>query len=48
MTMGTAWAWYAVPETTGRSIEEIDRLFEEGVSAREFGKAIEKEKAVAA
>ncbi|KAF2759000.1 maltose permease [Pseudovirgaria hyperparasitica] len=32
-----AWAYFRIPETRGRTFEELDLLFEKGVSAREFG-----------
>ncbi|KZO98721.1 maltose permease [Calocera viscosa TUFC12733] len=34
--LGTVWAWFFVPETGGRSVEELDVLFEMGVPARMF------------
>jgi hypothetical protein len=30
------WAYFRVPETMGRSYEELDLLFDKGVSARKF------------
>lgn len=30
------WAFFFVPETKGRSLEQLDELFEKGVSARKF------------
>jgi hypothetical protein len=34
----TLWAYLRIPETRGRTFEEIDLLFERGVRARDFGK----------
>jgi hypothetical protein len=31
-----AWAWYRLPETKGRTYEELDLLFAQGVDARKF------------
>lgn len=31
------WAWWRVPETGGRTYEELDVMFSRGVGAREFG-----------
>ncbi len=25
--IGMAWAWFSIPETTGLSLEQLDRLF---------------------
>jgi hypothetical protein len=30
------WTFFFVPETKGRSLEQLDELFEKGVSARKF------------
>ena len=30
------WAWFRVPETKGRTYEELDIMFEKGVKTREF------------
>jgi sugar porter (SP) family MFS transporter len=30
------WAFFFIPETKGRSLEQLDELFEKGVSARKF------------
>ncbi|KAK3904865.1 maltose permease MAL31 [Staphylotrichum tortipilum] len=30
------WAYFFIPETKGRSLEQLDELFEKGVSARKF------------
>ncbi|TVY19948.1 Maltose permease MAL31 [Lachnellula arida] len=30
------WAWFRVPETKGRTYEELDLMFEKGVKTREF------------
>lgn len=35
--LGLGWAWCRVPETAGRTYEELDVLFARGVGAREFG-----------
>jgi SP family general alpha glucoside:H+ symporter-like MFS transporter len=35
----TVWAYYRLPECKGRTYEELDLLFAEGVSARRFGTA---------
>lgn len=34
----TVWAFYRIPETKGRTFEELDILFERGVPARHFKK----------
>lgn len=34
--VGAAVSWYLIPEMKGRSVSEIDRMFEEGLKAREF------------
>ena len=34
--LGALVSWYVVPEMKGRSVVEIDRMFEEGVPARGF------------
>ncbi|PQE07636.1 maltose permease protein [Rutstroemia sp. NJR-2017a BBW] len=34
--LGTLWIWLRVPETAGRSFEELDWLFDQGVPARRF------------
>lgn len=34
--LGAAASWYLIPEMKGRSVAEIDRMFEEKVPAREF------------
>jgi hypothetical protein len=34
------WVWGRVPETKEKEADELDRLFERGVSARRFGDAI--------
>lgn len=34
------WAWFRLPETRGRTYEELDVLFAEKLPAREFAKAI--------
>lgn len=34
--LGAAVSWVVVPEMKGRSVGEIDRMFEEGLGAREF------------
>lgn len=31
-----AWFYFFVPETKARSLEELDEIFEAGVSARKF------------
>ncbi|KAI0951244.1 hypothetical protein AcW1_008337 [Taiwanofungus camphoratus] len=33
---GTIWAWFYIPETKNRTVDEIDMLFERGVSPRKF------------
>lgn len=30
------WAWFAIPETKGRTVDEIDIMFEEKIPARKF------------
>jgi hypothetical protein len=34
--VGLVVSWYALPEMKGRSVGEIDRMFEVGLGAREF------------
>lgn len=34
----TIWAWFRLPETKDRTFEELDILFDKGVSARQFSK----------
>lgn len=34
--LGAALSWYLIPEMKGRSVAEIDRMFEEGLPARRF------------
>jgi hypothetical protein len=36
--VGVVVTYFVVPEMKGRSVNEIDRMFEEGVSARDFRK----------
>ena len=36
----TLWAFWRVPETKGRTFEEIDLLFESGARAKDFGKFV--------
>jgi MFS family permease len=36
--MGALVSWYIIPEMKGRSVGEIDRMFEEGVKAKDFKK----------
>jgi SP family general alpha glucoside:H+ symporter-like MFS transporter len=31
-------SWFVVPETAGRSVEEIDAAYQQGISPREFHK----------
>jgi hypothetical protein len=31
-----AWSYFRVPETMGRTYEELDLMFEKGVKTREF------------
>ncbi|KAF9220749.1 maltose permease [Gyrodon lividus] len=33
---GTIWAWYFIPETKNRTVDELDLLYEKQVSARHF------------
>jgi SP family general alpha glucoside:H+ symporter-like MFS transporter len=35
-----AWAFMRIPETKGRTFEEIDMLFERGVKAKDFSKYV--------
>ncbi|KIJ63752.1 hypothetical protein HYDPIDRAFT_133568 [Hydnomerulius pinastri MD-312] len=35
---GTLWAWYNIPETKDRTVDELDLLFEQQVPARQFAK----------
>jgi hypothetical protein len=34
--IGAAVSWYIIPEMKGRNVNEIDRMFEEKVPARQF------------
>ncbi|KAI0951238.1 hypothetical protein AcW1_008333 [Taiwanofungus camphoratus] len=34
--IGTAWAYFYIPETRNRTVDEIDTLFERGISPRKF------------
>ncbi|RDW89812.1 uncharacterized protein DSM5745_01587 [Aspergillus mulundensis] len=34
----SAWCWFCLPETRGRTFEELDVLFEKGVDSRKFGR----------
>jgi len=36
----TVWAYFGVPETSGRTIDEIDILFAKGIPARKFHKYV--------
>jgi hypothetical protein len=36
--LGAAVSWYIIPEMKGRSVGQIDRMFEEGLSAKDFKK----------
>ena len=38
--ISTAWAFWRIPETKGRTFEEIDLLFERGVAAKDFKKYV--------
>ncbi|KAK4223510.1 putative high-affinity glucose transporter [Podospora fimiseda] len=40
------WTFFFVPETKGRSLEQLDELFEEGVSARKFSSYVVKRQLV--
>lgn len=33
---GTIWTWYFIPETKDRTVDELDVLFEQHISARQF------------
>ncbi|KAJ8060602.1 hypothetical protein OCU04_010913 [Sclerotinia nivalis] len=35
-TLGTLWVWLRVPETNGRTFDELDWLFEQRIPARKF------------
>ncbi|KAK5120671.1 hypothetical protein LTR85_006029 [Meristemomyces frigidus] len=35
--IGLIWAWFRVPETKGRTYEELDIMFSRGVRTRQFG-----------
>ncbi len=35
-TLTAAWAFFRLPETRGRTYEDLDVLFSKGVDAREF------------
>lgn len=37
--LATVFAWFCVPECKGKTLEEIDRLFLDGVPVRKFKKA---------
>ncbi|KAI7971083.1 hypothetical protein EIK77_007199 [Talaromyces pinophilus] len=39
-TVCSAWCWLCLPETRGRTFEELDILFEKGVDSRRFGKYV--------
>ncbi len=34
--LGAVWVWFCMPELKGRSLEEIDQLFDAKISARKF------------
>jgi hypothetical protein len=34
--LGAVISWYIIPEMKGRNVNEIDRMFEEKVPARQF------------
>lgn len=36
--VGAAISWYLIPEMKGRNVADIDRMFEENLSARQFKK----------
>lgn len=36
--VGATISWYLIPEMKGRSVGEIDRMFEEGLAARDFAR----------
>ncbi|EJU04738.1 maltose permease [Dacryopinax primogenitus] len=35
--IGTVWAWFFIPETKNRTVDELDVMFERRITARKFG-----------
>ena len=42
---GSVWAWFFFPELKGRSLEEVDEMFEAGIWAYQFKKYVTTSKA---
>ena len=40
--IGIAWAWFCLPETRGRSLEEMEELWQENVPANRFNSYVTK------
>ncbi|GKT89185.1 sugar transporter [Colletotrichum tofieldiae] len=38
LVFGLVFTWFCIPECKGKSLEQIDRMFNEGVPLRQFGK----------
>lgn len=38
--LGLVWAWFRVPETQGRTYEELDLLFSRNTRTRDFKRAL--------
>jgi SP family general alpha glucoside:H+ symporter-like MFS transporter len=34
--IGTVWTWFYLPETKGRTVDELDALFEARIAPRKF------------